>query len=664
MTDAGSEPSGYHALLVGIDAYTGVSPLSGCVNDIDAIQRVLMDRLGIPRDRITRLAAPRAGDPHESDVPEDLPTLANLRAALDRLASDAVRRGDRVLIYYSGHGTQARLVDQGRSYLREALLPVDHRHGLTRRYLYDWELNGYLSRIAQRTDAITVVLDCCCSAGATRALPGDRGGRERFAPSPDPIPITAAELPEGGLGPRGFAGNVQVCQVVAACLDDERARESGAGARVHGELTRALVELLGKLPGDELTTLRWGRIWRDLIAAVAALNPNQHPWMWGGLSRLVFGGPVVDGDPGYGVTRDGDRYHLDAGSLSGVTEGARVAVYPSTPLVLPAIDTQEERALRAGLLRVTEATRGDADAVAIGAAFQLPQGARGRLVQAGQGGALLVALAPHDDQLAATLTGAPCEGLVRLARASEAPDVTLVRRDDGGWALTDAVFGTDPAEGEPVLVVIPPSALDRTPHVLLHYRDYSMPLRLAKGCTDLPGMLRLVVLDCNRMPPMTDEEAQHPRLPEVAPGVRAPVELRARSAREPGDMICFRALNLSDVDLSVTLIDCQASGKVSILGEKRLAARAEHTFWRGEALRQRFVASLPEGIELGVDRVALLGTTRRGVSFRHLEKHRTFEDVLWPRRDGGAQQDRSRGTDGGPVPEQWTAAVTALRIAR
>ena len=34
-----------HVLLVGIDAYDGGGSLTGCVNDIDAIQRLLIDRV-------------------------------------------------------------------------------------------------------------------------------------------------------------------------------------------------------------------------------------------------------------------------------------------------------------------------------------------------------------------------------------------------------------------------------------------------------------------------------------------------------------------------------------------------------------------------------------------------------------------------------------------
>src|SRR5690348_18429721 len=58
-----------HVLLIGIDSYGGqITPLNGCVNDIDAMQRILVDRLGIDRAQITRLTSPHEGTVHETDV--------------------------------------------------------------------------------------------------------------------------------------------------------------------------------------------------------------------------------------------------------------------------------------------------------------------------------------------------------------------------------------------------------------------------------------------------------------------------------------------------------------------------------------------------------------------------------------------------------------------
>src|SRR5262245_54270740 len=97
-------PASYRAVLIGIDDYPQ-KPLSGCVNDIDQIERVLLDRLHVPPARITRLTAPRSGASVSTRLPCLSPTLEELRGCLRRLAEE-VGKQDAVFLYYSGHGSQ------------------------------------------------------------------------------------------------------------------------------------------------------------------------------------------------------------------------------------------------------------------------------------------------------------------------------------------------------------------------------------------------------------------------------------------------------------------------------------------------------------------------------------------------------------------------------
>src|SRR5262245_45025862 len=133
------EPS-YHVLLIGINAYNS-NPLRGCVNDINLIERLLLDDslgIGLARDRITirRLAAPGAADAAQSPygTPTERPTRANIVAALRTLTA-TVQPGDRALIYYSGHGRQQRWA--GTPFCHEALVPLDDAATL-----YDVEVNA------------------------------------------------------------------------------------------------------------------------------------------------------------------------------------------------------------------------------------------------------------------------------------------------------------------------------------------------------------------------------------------------------------------------------------------------------------------------------------------------------------------------------------------
>ena len=231
--------------------------------------------------------------------------------------------------------------------------------------------------------------------------------------------------------------------------------------------------------------------------------------------------------------------------------------------------------------------------------------------------------------------------------------------------MVDDVHGTGENADEPVLAVIPAAhRLDMAQPAVEHYYAYSAPLRLARACTDLPKLLRVWLLDCNGAT-LTAEEAQNPDLPQAQPGVHAPYEIKA------GDHICIVVANDAEVPLSVALFDCAASGKVLLLGEKRVGARSKHVFWLGETLGTPFVAGLPNDVMVGVDRIAAIATTREDVSLRFLESNQTFEEILTPptrgepgSRDLGGEDLQDRGGAEEPPAESWTFALTALRIVR
>lgn len=658
-------PGRYHVLLIGIDAYDGGGMLTGCVNDIDIVQRLLIDRVGVAREQIKRLAAPRSDAPHETDVPEELPTLDNLRAALTRLGSEQVGRDDRVFIYYSGHGTQCIVADgDRRRFSREALLPKDKKHGAEYRLLFDWELNALIARIAARTPAVTVVLDCCSSSGATRDVRAQVSATDRFYPTAGVYQLATGEAPLAAASIRGVTtglGMLQRCQVVAACRDDQRARESlDDDARANGELTRALVTQLMGIATSDLADLRWGRIWRSVESAVREANPRQSPWISGSFGRRVFGfGPDEDADPGFTIVQIDSGYRIDAGTLAGVTSRAEIAVYDSDPPVFPALDSAQDLAARKGLIRVSEAQRSSSTGVAV-APFVLPEAARGRLVRAGDSARLRVALSVEDRELSARLAASP---LIELVQGDDA-DLTLVRVASGGWALTDDIHGSGQAEGEPVLAVIPPRRLDAARAVVEHYHGYVMPLRMARTCRDLPSLLRVWLLDCGDATIAADA-AQDPDLPQAESGQRAPYELRE------GDRVCFVVDNASSVKLYVTLFDCAPSGRVLLLGEKNgLPSRSKHVFWLGETLGNPFVASLPDDRSIGVDRIAAIATTRPDRSLRYLERRQSFADLMVQKKRtrSADSDDTTRAAEdarGATEPEEsWTAAMTAVRVVR
>ena len=167
------------ALLVGIDGYTSPVPaLHGCVNDVDAVARLL-----------TRRAAD-AGDRLELVVLRD--QEATRQAVIDAFRSHlgAAGAADTALFYYSGHGSQERTTVPAHlavepDGLNETLVLADSRHGAVRD-LADKELAQLVAEVSGAAGHVVLCLDCCHSGSGVRAADEDGIG-VRFAPL-DPRP--------------------------------------------------------------------------------------------------------------------------------------------------------------------------------------------------------------------------------------------------------------------------------------------------------------------------------------------------------------------------------------------------------------------------------------------------------------------------------------------
>ena len=656
-TPASDAAPTFHALLIGVDAYT-VKPLHGCVNDIDAIQRILIDQAGISPERITRLTSAHDGTAHETTVPGAPATLANVRAAFDTLGSDRVAPGDQVFIYYAGHGGRQQVNADTPTMHRESLLPVDFNAGPTGwDVFYDFQFNAALSRIIARTRSVSVILDCCHSSGATRDM-GEHGGgmSARFMdPAADlgrttPIPVPNELLAEAESSGRGIATSgdgVDACQLVAACRAHEIANESTAkdGTR-HGLLTRALMDALAGLGRDELKALPWGRVWQKLRADVESANPNQHLWMSGSLGRAVLSGPPVDGDIGFGVVRTGTNlYAIDAGTLVGLTPGTKLAIYADTPLTFPPLDSSADIAARVSRvpLVVTEATLSSATAEAAGEPFDLPVGVRARIIAAGEAGRLRCAMVPEDPAAVASIRES---SLLQLVPAAQA-EVRLEQRGDGAWTLGDDVHGA--REGYPVLLTIPAAKISDARWVLEHYLRYAGPIHMARRSIDLPGALKVRLLASPPSGTLTPQQAQEGKLPELPTSTEFPYELVVN------DGFCLRIHNSSSVRLQVAVLNSAASGKVQYLGDQVVDANATCTMWMDNELGEPFIASVPAGATSCIDRLVVIGTSSPTLDLKHLKEQSSFAQVL--ARGGFGMRDFGDGT----APEQWTATEVLVR---
>ncbi|KAK0476227.1 caspase domain-containing protein [Armillaria luteobubalina] len=170
------------AVLIGIDGYK-TAPLSGCVSDARLMEDYLTSVQQVKKDHIQLLLGPlgeNAGIPSDS-LP---PTRKNIIDTLLSLANNnRIERGSDIIIYYAGHGA-SRPSPTGSV---EYLCPIDRDSETDRLDIIDRQINEILYKISlSQGNRITVILDCCYSAGATRA--NDLGGKSYRFRSVPPLP--------------------------------------------------------------------------------------------------------------------------------------------------------------------------------------------------------------------------------------------------------------------------------------------------------------------------------------------------------------------------------------------------------------------------------------------------------------------------------------------
>jgi hypothetical protein len=161
---------GRHALIIGIGEYSRASqasPLPGIPKDMQNARR-LARAMGIDDAAIVELRDQRA-------------TKENIITALRQLR-DRVHSGDRVLIYFSGHGTRfasgGRCVEGLQTYTQGPFTAAD--------VLSEEELAQYTHPISEKADKIITLMDACFSGGVltakTRSLTQRVGVRPKYSP--------------------------------------------------------------------------------------------------------------------------------------------------------------------------------------------------------------------------------------------------------------------------------------------------------------------------------------------------------------------------------------------------------------------------------------------------------------------------------------------------
>lgn len=275
------------ALLIGINDYTAsrlgrpeAAPqrdwpnLAGAVNDVDALQEML----GLLYDFDKR----------------DIKTLTNQEATrsaiLEAVENHLLKhagKGDVLLFYYAGHGSQVRnSLSNEPDQLDESIVPADSRLGV--RDIRDKELRPFFNRILDRGARLTVILDNCHSGSGARGL---ATGAQPRGVKPDLRDIADRTSP----GPRP---EERGALVISATQDFDIAWESrDEEGKMHGAFSWAWIRAMRDSNTGETAAETFARA----SARLRAEKPYQEPVLAG--NREVTLSPFL----GSRSDRRGDR---------------------------------------------------------------------------------------------------------------------------------------------------------------------------------------------------------------------------------------------------------------------------------------------------------------------------------------------------------------------
>jgi metacaspase-1 len=241
------------ALLIGINRYrVPGADLRGCVNDLKNLRGVLEKYYGFPQRGIKVLADSAA-------------TQARMQREIRKLIGRA-KRGDVLVIHYSGHGSNVPDKNGDEADLRDEILcpcDLDWKNP----FADDW-LRKEFDKLPSGVN-LTVIMDCCHSGTNTRAiLPRDAPRLERFLPCP--LDLMAVESGRGLKGAvrktltrgstakrKGDIVDVSIPELlITGCRSTQTSADAYIGGSYNGALTYHLMAAIkakkGKISYREL----------------------------------------------------------------------------------------------------------------------------------------------------------------------------------------------------------------------------------------------------------------------------------------------------------------------------------------------------------------------------------------------------------------------------
>lgn len=328
-----------YVLLVGIDNYPApVSPLRGCINDVIAIKKYLLERVQTEGWNL-----------HLKILKDEEATreaiIDNFRQHLCQADSNDV-----ALFYYSGHGSQEpappEFWDFQPERLNETLVCYNSRleEGCD---LADKELAKLISEVAQKNPHITLILDCCHSGSGTRDPLSETAVRQytadmrqrpldRFLISPQDIQNFRPSENFRSLDRQASGWNLPGGKYIlfASCQNSETAKEYQVDGEHRGAFCYFLTQTLQQTQGN----LTYQDLFKRTNALVRSKIKQQSPQLEAtdtkDLNQLFLGGAISLRHPYYTVSHDKQYgWVIDGGAVHGVPrrdgdETMHLALFP------------------------------------------------------------------------------------------------------------------------------------------------------------------------------------------------------------------------------------------------------------------------------------------------------------------------------------------------
>lgn len=343
------------ALLIGSAVH-----LDGVGNDLTAM-RTALERWDFTTTRCEDENASRAGILDE----------------YERFIGNA-RRDDALVVYYSGHGGYAHDPDLGYGTpgpgTLQFIVPTDFEETTEDdfRGITAPELSVLLARLTERTDNVTVVLDCCHSGHMSRAP-----GKVRAYPKPVPAHVVSAHL--ATLRREGLAldlwkppGNPHAVRIVACAPEEQACEGDNVDGLPMGYLTDALTRTLGELHHSGLNA-SWATLVDRLRHRVNQVWTGQRPEIEGPARRILFDTREIDPLGALPVTEVSGGVRIAGAALLGARPGDRFVVMPDDS---PEPDDDRK-------IGEVTADRVDAQAAYGVLGVPVPPGARAHLIHTG-----------------------------------------------------------------------------------------------------------------------------------------------------------------------------------------------------------------------------------------------------------------------------------------